>query len=178
MFPGPKPDYSTSSIRSGFSPRLRNCFITPMICSSLCPLFRHVDSPRLIPEVLNRLRYSSFNWSGFRVSGQQPSLSIELTREYRMLRVRWCPPWRPGDSSRIGGSGRSLSTAFWNCVDRLKPLHLSLVGGRSAGPLPRVRGSVAATDRPQDSCADRHQCLLYVAGNLGVHGSSEHPGFD
>jgi len=77
------------------------------------------------------------------LKGEQPSLSIELTKECPLR----CPGCYAYDDAHLGGSGvtlRSLADrkgqdlidAVLETVDRLKPLHLSLVGG---DPLVRYR---------------------------------------
>jgi sulfatase maturation enzyme AslB (radical SAM superfamily) len=74
--------------------------------------------------------------------GERPSLSIEITRE--------CPLGCPGcyayDDAHLGGGitlrdvcdrkGQELIDGVFNVVDRLKPLHLAIVGG---DPLVRYR---------------------------------------
>lgn len=76
------------------------------------------------------------------LKGEKPSLSIEITRE--------CPLHCPGcyayDDAHLGGGvtlrslndrkGRELVAGVLEVVDRLKPLHLSIVGG---DPLVRYR---------------------------------------
>lgn len=76
------------------------------------------------------------------LKGERPSLSIEITRE--------CPLHCPGcyayDDSHLGGGitlrelrdrqGQELIDGVLELVDRLKPLHLSIVGG---DPLVRYR---------------------------------------
>lgn len=75
--------------------------------------------------------------------GEQPSLSIEITKECPLR----CPGCYAYDDAHLGGDGvtlRSLSDrkgqelidGVLEVVDRLKPLHLSLVGG---DPLVRYR---------------------------------------
>lgn len=77
------------------------------------------------------------------LKGEQPSLSIELTKECPLR----CPGCYAYDDAHLGGEGvtlRSLSDrkgqelidGVLEVVDRLKPLHLSLVGG---DPLVRYR---------------------------------------
>ncbi len=77
------------------------------------------------------------------LKGEQPSLSIELTKECPLR----CPGCYAYDDAHLGGAGvtlRSLSDrkgqdlidAVLEVVDRVKPLHLSLVGG---DPLVRYR---------------------------------------
>src|SRR5580704_15379454 len=77
------------------------------------------------------------------LKGERPSLSIEITRE--------CPPKCPGcyayDDAHLGGGatlrslsdrkGRELIDGVVELADRLRPLHLSIVGG---DPLVRYRG--------------------------------------
>lgn len=74
--------------------------------------------------------------------GQQPSLSIEITKECPLK----CPGCYAYDDSHLGGGttlrsltdrkGQELIDGVLEVVDRLKPLHLSLVGG---DPLVRYR---------------------------------------
>ncbi len=74
--------------------------------------------------------------------GEQPSLSIEITRECPLK----CPGCYAYDDAHLGGGqtlrdlndrrGQSLVDGVLEVVDRLKPLHLSLVGG---DPLVRYR---------------------------------------
>ncbi len=76
------------------------------------------------------------------LKGEQPSLSIELTRECPLR----CPGCYAYDDAHLGGAvtlrgltdrtGQALIDGVLECVDRLKPLHLSLVGG---DPLVRYR---------------------------------------
>ncbi len=76
------------------------------------------------------------------LKGQQPSLSIELTRECPLR----CPGCYAYEDAHLGGGitlrslndrkGQQLIDGVLQCVDRLKPLHLSLVGG---DPLVRYR---------------------------------------
>src|SRR6266536_2463767 len=76
------------------------------------------------------------------LKGERPSLSIEITRE--------CPLHCPGcyayEAGHLGGAvtlrelndlkGQELIDGVLQLVDRLRPLHLSLVGG---DPLVRYR---------------------------------------
>jgi len=74
--------------------------------------------------------------------GEQPSLSIEITRECPLR----CPGCYAYDDAHLGGGktlrdlndrkGQSLIDGVLEVVDRLKPLHLSIVGG---DPLVRYR---------------------------------------
>ena len=109
------------------------------------------------------------------LKGEQPSLSIELTRECPLR----CPGCYAYDDAHLGGgvtlrgltdrTGQALIDGVLECVDRLKPLHLSLVGG---DPLVRYReleATGAATDRTRNPCADRHQRLSYSAGSVGLN---------
>jgi sulfatase maturation enzyme AslB (radical SAM superfamily) len=74
--------------------------------------------------------------------GEQPSLSIEITRECPLR----CPGCYAYDDAHLGGGmrlrdlndskGRELIDGVLAAVDRLKPLHLSIVGG---DPLVRYR---------------------------------------
>jgi sulfatase maturation enzyme AslB (radical SAM superfamily) len=76
------------------------------------------------------------------LKGEQPSLSIELTRECPLR----CPGCYAYGDAHLGGAitlrgladrtGQQLIDGVLECVDRLKPLHLSLVGG---DPLVRYR---------------------------------------
>ena len=74
--------------------------------------------------------------------GEAPSLSIEITRECPLR----CPGCYAYDAAHLGGGvtlrqlsdlkGQALVSGVLDLVDRLKPLHLSLVGG---DPLVRYR---------------------------------------
>lgn len=76
------------------------------------------------------------------LNGEQPSLSIEITRECPLK----CPGCYAYDVAHLGGGqtlrdlndrrGQSLVDGVLEVVDRLKPLHLSIVGG---DPLVRYR---------------------------------------
>jgi MoaA/NifB/PqqE/SkfB family radical SAM enzyme len=77
------------------------------------------------------------------LQGRKPSLSIEITRECPLK----CPGCYAYDSAHLGGSGltlrqlndrkgQSLVDGVVEVIDRLKPLHLSIVGGE---PLVRYR---------------------------------------
>lgn len=76
------------------------------------------------------------------LKGQQPSLSIEITKECPLR----CPGCYAYDDAHLAGGmtlrtlndrkGSSLVDGVLEVVDRLKPLHLSLVGG---DPLVRYR---------------------------------------
>ncbi len=76
------------------------------------------------------------------LKGEQPSLSIEITRECPLQ----CPGCYAYDDAHLGGGqtlrdlndrrGQSLVDGIVEVVDRLRPLHLSLVGG---DPLVRYR---------------------------------------
>jgi sulfatase maturation enzyme AslB (radical SAM superfamily) len=76
------------------------------------------------------------------LKGGQPSLSIEITRECPLR----CPGCYAYDVAHLGGGqtlrdlndrrGQSLVDGVLEVVDRLKPLHLSIVGG---DPLVRYR---------------------------------------
>ncbi|MBZ5602277.1 MAG: radical SAM protein, partial [Acidobacteriia bacterium] len=76
------------------------------------------------------------------LKGEQPSLSIEITRECPLR----CPGCYAYDDSHLGGQvtlrelndrkGQELIDGVLEIVDRLKPLHLSIVGG---DPLVRYR---------------------------------------
>jgi MoaA/NifB/PqqE/SkfB family radical SAM enzyme len=74
--------------------------------------------------------------------GERPSLSIEITRECPLR----CPGCYACDDAHLGGGmtlrglrdrrGKELIDGVLEVVDRLKPLHLSIVGG---DPLVRYR---------------------------------------
>jgi pyruvate formate-lyase activating enzyme-like uncharacterized protein len=74
--------------------------------------------------------------------GEHPSLSIEITKECPLK----CPGCYAYDDAHLGGQGtlrelndrrgQSLVDGVLEVVDRLKPLHLSIVGG---DPLVRFR---------------------------------------
>jgi MoaA/NifB/PqqE/SkfB family radical SAM enzyme len=76
------------------------------------------------------------------LKGEQPSLSIEITRECPLR----CPGCYAYDDAHLGGAttlrglrdhkGQELIDGVLEIVDRLKPLHLSIVGG---DPLVRYR---------------------------------------
>jgi len=76
------------------------------------------------------------------LKGEQPSLSIEITRECPLR----CPGCYAYDDAHLGGGltlrdlrdrkGQELIDGVLDIVDRLKPLHLSIVGG---DPLIRYR---------------------------------------
>jgi MoaA/NifB/PqqE/SkfB family radical SAM enzyme len=76
------------------------------------------------------------------LNGNQPSLSIEITRECPLR----CPGCYAYDDGHLGGGitlrqlndrkGRALVDGVLHVVDQLKPLHLSIVGG---DPLVRYR---------------------------------------
>jgi len=76
------------------------------------------------------------------LKGEQPSLSIEITRECPLK----CPGCYAYDDAHLGGGqtlrelndrrGQFLVEGVVEAVDRLKPLHLSIVGG---DPLVRYR---------------------------------------
>ena len=76
------------------------------------------------------------------LKGEQPSLSIEITKECPLR----CPGCYAYDDAHLGGGatlrslsdrkGQALIDGVLDVVDRLKPLHLSLIGG---DPLVRYR---------------------------------------
>ncbi len=76
------------------------------------------------------------------LKGQRPSLSLEITRECPLR----CPGCYAYDPAHLGGGqtlrdlndrrGQALVDGVLEVIDRLKPLHLSLVGG---DPLVRYR---------------------------------------
>jgi sulfatase maturation enzyme AslB (radical SAM superfamily) len=82
--------------------------------------------------------------SGWRkiLKGEQPSLSIEITRECPLR----CPGCYAYDDAHVGGGetlrslndhkGQELIDGVLEVIDRLRPLHLSIVGG---DPLVRSR---------------------------------------
>ena len=82
--------------------------------------------------------------SGWRkiLKGEQPSLSIEITRECPLQ----CPGCYAYDDAHVGGGetlrslndrkGQELIDGVLEVIDRLRPLHLSIVGG---DPLVRYR---------------------------------------
>jgi MoaA/NifB/PqqE/SkfB family radical SAM enzyme len=80
-------------------------------------------------------------WSKI-LKGEQPSLSIEITRECPLR----CPGCYAYDDAHLGGGvtlrelndrkGQALVDGVLDVCDRLKPLHLSIVGG---DPLVRYR---------------------------------------
>jgi MoaA/NifB/PqqE/SkfB family radical SAM enzyme len=69
------------------------------------------------------------------LKGEAPSLSIEITRECPLR----CPGCYAYDDAHLGGGmtlrglhdlkGQELIDGVFEVVDRLKPLHLSIVGG-------------------------------------------------
>src|SRR5690349_1962327 len=76
------------------------------------------------------------------LKGEHPSLSIEITRECPLQ----CPGCYAYDDAHLGGGatlrslndrkGRDLIDGVLELIDRLRPLHLSIVGG---DPLVRYR---------------------------------------
>lgn len=80
-------------------------------------------------------------WAGI-LAGRRPSLSLEVTRECPLR----CPGCYAYEDNHLGGDvtlrqlhdlkGDALVAAMLELVDRLKPLHLSIVGG---DPLVRYR---------------------------------------
>src|SRR5215467_15535722 len=76
------------------------------------------------------------------LKGEHPSLSLEITRECPLK----CPGCYAFDDAHLGGGvvlrdlndrkGQALVDGVLEVVDRLKPLHLSIVGG---DPLVRYR---------------------------------------
>src|ERR1700750_1792179 len=76
------------------------------------------------------------------LKGERPSLSIEITRECPLR----CPGCSAYEDAHLGGGvtlrelndrkGQALIDGVLEVVDRLKPLHLSIVGG---DPLVRYR---------------------------------------
>ncbi len=88
------------------------------------------------------LKSDVFRAWGKILQGEQPSLSIEITKECPLR----CPGCYAYDTSHLGGDillrdlndrkGQELVGGVLELVDRLKPLHLSIVGG---DPLVRYR---------------------------------------
>ena len=76
------------------------------------------------------------------LKGEAPSLSIEITRECPLN----CPGCYAYDAAHLGGGqtlrdlkdrkGQALVDGVLEVVDRMKPMHLSIVGG---DPLVRYR---------------------------------------
>ena len=98
---------------------------------------------RAVGEGLSPVHTSQiFQAWGKILKGEQPSLSIEITRECPLK----CPGCYAYDDAHLGGGqtlrdlndrrGQSLVDGVLEVVDRLKPLHLSIVGG---DPLVRYR---------------------------------------
>jgi sulfatase maturation enzyme AslB (radical SAM superfamily) len=93
-------------------------------------------------------------WSKI-LRGERPSLAIEITRECPLR----CPGCYAYEAAHLGGGvtlrelndrkGRALVDGVLEVVDRLKPLHLSIVGGafrplaREWATLPHVSGVVS-----------------------------------
>jgi MoaA/NifB/PqqE/SkfB family radical SAM enzyme len=96
--------------------------------------------------------------------GQHPSLSIEITRECPLR----CPGCYAFDDAHLGGGrtlrdlndrkGQALIDGVLEVVDRLKPLHLSIVGG---DPLVRYRELEALV--PQLLARDIHVQIVTSA---------------
>ncbi len=118
------------------------------------------------------------------LKGEAPSLSIEITRECPLN----CPGCYAYDAAHLGGEktlrdlndrkGQALVDGVLEVVDRLKPLHLSIVGG---DPLVRYReleavGSFAVGS--WSSCAYRHQRLSRDVSRLGKYGTIVDISFD
>jgi len=69
------------------------------------------------------------------LKGERPSLSVEITRECPLQ----CPGCYAYDDAHLGGGatlrslsdrkGQALIDGVLELVDRIKPLHLSIVGG-------------------------------------------------
>jgi MoaA/NifB/PqqE/SkfB family radical SAM enzyme len=84
-------------------------------------------------------------WSRI-LKGERPSLSIEITRECPLR----CPGCYAYDAAHLGGGltlrdlndrrGQSLVDGVLDVVDRIRPLHLSIVGGEGAlTPITQMR---------------------------------------
>jgi hypothetical protein len=79
------------------------------------------------------------------LKGVQPALSIEITKECPLR----CPGCYAYDDSHLGGGitlrslndrkGQALIDGVLETVDRLKPLHLALVGGDPWSAIARWR---------------------------------------
>ena len=114
-------------------------------------LERQVDFARAKHDLQSRgtsarqiqCKVQKFSGPGARfLRGERPSLAIEITRECP-LRCRGCYAYEP---AHLGGGvtlrelndrkGKELIDGVLEVVDRLKPLHLSIVGG---DPLVRYR---------------------------------------
>jgi MoaA/NifB/PqqE/SkfB family radical SAM enzyme len=93
-------------------------------------------------RILNGAYLSNFSSLEQDPQGEPPALSIEITRECPLK----CPGCYAYDSAHLGGGrtlrdlndrrGQSLVDGVLEVVDRLKPLHLSILGG---DPLVRYR---------------------------------------
>src|SRR5947199_4045669 len=107
---------------------------------------QRIHRPRTLRAVRNGpsavLTSQIFQAWGKILNGEHPSLSIEITRECPLQ----CPGCYAYDDAHLGGGktlrdlndrkGQSLVDGVLKVVDRLKPLHLSIVGG---DPLVRYR---------------------------------------
>ena len=79
------------------------------------------------------------------LSGRAPSLSIEITKECPLR----CPGCYAFDAAHLGGAtdlrslsdfrGGDLVAKVLALIDRLKPIHVSLVGGDPLVRAPRAR---------------------------------------
>src|SRR3954462_894517 len=85
---------------------------------------------------------------GYTLRGKTPSLSIEITRECPLR----CPGCYAYEDQHLGGNGvllRTLAdhkgddlvTRVLEVVDRIKPLHLSIVGEDRLGRIAKSRNS-------------------------------------
>jgi organic radical activating enzyme len=109
-------------------------------CSRFILGFVHGDAPHAKGQSV-RTSEILRAW-GKILKGEKPSLSIEITRECPLR----CPGCYAYDDAHLGGGatlrslndrkGQELVDGVLDIVDRLKPLHLSIVGG---DPLVRYR---------------------------------------
>src|ERR1700751_6128501 len=108
------------------------------------PGTKHCCSIRLIANERGMNVHTSEILSAWRkiLRGERPSLSIEITRECPLQ----CPGCYAYDDAHLGGGatlrsladrkGQELIDGVLALVDRIRPLHLSIVGG---DPLVRYR---------------------------------------
>ena len=108
------------------------------------------------------------------LKGERPSLSIEITRECPLQ----CPGCYAYDDAHLGGGatlrslsdrkGQALIDGVLELVDRIRPLHLSIVGG---DPLVRYReleSMVPLLAGSRNPRAGGHQRLPPAGGQLGA----------
>src|SRR5882724_7353688 len=129
--------------------RDRTCFETesvPAVSPARVAAKQHTHGPyilRAIRKGPSPVHTSQvFQAWGKILKGEHPSLSLEITRECPLK----CPGCYAYDDAHLGGGqtlrdlndrrGQSLVDGVLEAVDRLKPLHLSIVGG---DPLVRYR---------------------------------------